>query len=69
MFAVKSAHLSLTWHLGDRSMLKHENGTLKLKHFLFLSFFTPSNKIYALAIESLFRPETNSDLWNMFNIF
>ena len=62
MIAVKSAHLLLIWHLGDISMLKHENSALELKPFCFFLFFTPSSKIYDVAVENLFILETKSGL-------
>lgn len=62
MFAVKSAHLSLIWHLGDTSILKHENSALELKCFCSFLFFTSSTEIYDVAIENLFIFEIKTGL-------
>lgn len=62
MLAVKSVNLSLTWHLGNTSTLKHENTALELKHFFFFLFFTLSTKIYDVATENLFIFGTRSGL-------
>jgi len=43
-------------------MLKHENSALELKPFCFFLFFTPSSKIYDVAVENLFILETKSGL-------
>lgn len=43
-------------------MLKHESSALELKHFCFFLFFTPSSKIYDVAIENPFVLETKSGL-------